>query len=280
MDENLKNKIVQEVMNQLAAYSENDETEPIELESKEIIGIENPHNIEALKVMRSSTPARILIGRAGTRQKTGSLLNFLADHAAAVDAVFTEVSEELLKKHDLFSVQTVVVDKNMYLMKPESGKKLTEESRNIILEKCPKKKKVQLIIVDGLSSTAIENNLDDILPAFTQGLKTEGIEMGVPFFVKYGRVGVEDEIGKMLDCDVVVQLIGERPGLTTAESLSAYIIYRPNDNTVEADRTVISNIHKGGTPPAEAGAHLATVVKTILNHKASGVKLSERLKNQ
>lgn len=275
MDDKLKDKIIKEVISRLDGI-----IEPIQLESKDLIGIDNPHNIEVLKVMKKTTPARILMGRSGTRQKTGSLLNFLADHAAAVDAVFTEVPEEFLSANNLFSVQTIVSDKNMYLMEPEKGKKLTEEAKKTILEKCPKNKQVQLIIADGLSSTAIESNIAEIMPAFLQGLKAEGIEVGVPFFVKYGRVGVEDEIGKLLGCDVIVELVGERPGLTTAESMSAYIIYRPSDQTVEADRTVISNIHRGGTPPLEAGAHLATVVKAILTNKASGVKLSEMLKNQ
>lgn len=251
---------------------------PIELESKTKIQIENPHNMEALKIMRNATPARIAIGRCGARQKTSTLLNFLADHAAAQDAVFMDVSDEFLEKNHLFKTITKVTDKDEYLKRPKIGKKLSEESKKLILEKCEKGKQVQIIIVDGLSSTAIEANVADVVPALIQGLKSEGISVGTPFFIKYGRVGVEDEIGMLLNCDVVVALIGERPGLVTAESMSSYIIYRPSSNTVEADRTVISNIHKGGTPPTEAGAHMATVIKKILDNKVSGVKLSQRLK--
>jgi ethanolamine ammonia-lyase small subunit len=251
---------------------------PVELESKEKIQIEHPHNIEALKIMRNATPARIAVGRCGTRQKTSTLLNFLADHAAAQDAVFMDVNDDFLEKNNLFKTVTVVVDKAEYLKRPELGKKLSEESKKMILEKCESGKQVQIIIVDGLSSTAIEANVADVLPALIQGLKSEGISVGTPFFVKYGRVRVEDEIGMLLNCDVVVELVGERPGLVTAESMSSYMIYRPSSNTVEADRTVISNIHKGGTPPTEAGAHMATVVKKILENKASGIKLSQLIK--
>ncbi|MGV8981819.1 ethanolamine ammonia-lyase subunit EutC [Clostridium sp.] len=254
---------------------ESKESMPVELESKEKIQIENPHNLEALKIMRSSTPARIAVGRCGSRQKTSTLLNFLADHAAAQDAVFMDVSDDFLEKNNLFKTVTVVVDKAEYLKRPELGKRLSEESKKMILEKCESGKQVQIIIVDGLSSTAIEANVSDVLPALIQGLKSEGISVGTPFFVKYGRVRVEDEIGMLLNCDVVVELVGERPGLVTAESMSSYMIYRPSSNTVEADRTVISNIHKGGTPPTEAGAHMATVVKKILENKASGIKLSQ-----
>ena len=252
--------------------------EPLTLVPKDTILVENPHNPEALKMMRKSTPARIAIGKCGTRQKTAPYLNFLADHAAAQDAVFMDVSDEFLQKNNLLKVQTIVKDKDEYLMKPDLGKKLSEESRKVILDKIEKGKQVQIIVVDGLSSTAIESNVSDVLPALIQGLKAENLSVGTPFFVKYGRVGIQDEIGTLLGCDVIVELVGERPGLTTAESMSSYIVYRPGDKTVEADRTVISNIHREGTPPAEAGAHMATLVKKMIDKKASGITLAELLK--
>ena len=254
------------------------QNEPLTLVPKDTILIENPHNPEALKMMRKSTPARIAIGKCGTRQKTAPYLNFLADHAAAQDAVFMDVSDEFLQKNNLLKVQTIVKDKDEYLMKPDLGKKLSEESRKVVLEKIEKGKQVQIIVVDGLSSTAIESNVSDVLPALIQGLKAENLSVGTPFFVKYGRVGIEDEIGMLLGCDVIVELVGERPGLTTAESMSSYMVYRPSEKTVEADRTVISNIHREGTPPAEAGAHMATLVRKMIDNKASGITLTESLK--
>lgn len=252
--------------------------EPLRLVPKDEILIEDPHNPEALKMMRKATPARIAIGKCGTRQKTAPYLNFLADHAAAQDAVFMDVPDEFLQKNNLLKVQTIVKEKDEYLMKPDLGKKLSEESRKVILEKIEKGKQVQIIVVDGLSSTAIESNVQDVLPALIQGLKAENLSVGTPFFVKYGRVGIEDEIGMLLGCDVVVELVGERPGLTTAESMSAYMVYRPSEKTVEADRTVISNIHREGTPPAEAGAHMATLIRKMIDKKASGITLTELLK--
>jgi ethanolamine ammonia-lyase small subunit len=252
--------------------------EPLTLVPKDTILIDNPHNPEALKMMRKATPARIAIGKCGTRQKTAPYLNFLADHAAAQDAVFMDVSDEFLQKNNLLKVQTIVKDKDEYLMKPDLGKKLSEESRKVILDKIEKGTQVQIIVVDGLSSTAIESNISDVLPALIQGLKVENLSVGTPFFVKYGRVGIEDEIGMLLGCDVVVEFVGERPGLTTAESMSSYMVYRPSEKTVEADRTVISNIHREGTPPAEAGAHMATLIKKMIDKKASGITLAELLK--
>jgi len=98
--------------------------------------------------------------------------------------------------------------------------------------------------------------------------------MGKPFFVKYGRVAVMDDIGELLEPTVLVELIGERPGLVTAKSMSAYMCYRPNKDTIESDRTLVSNIHDGGMPAVEAGAHVASIAKKIYDAKASGLKLN------
>ncbi|SCY89157.1 ethanolamine ammonia-lyase subunit EutC [Desulfoluna spongiiphila] len=259
-------------------FSGHDEA-PVTLPPLDEVKVDNPHNMAALEAMRQTTPARILMGRCGARQKTHSFLHFQADHAAAVDAVFLDVSDACLADNGLFGVQTVVRDKDEFLMKPELGKRLSDEARQTILDRCEKGCRVQVIVVDGLSSAAIEANIADTVPALLQGLKAEGISAGTPFFIKYGRVGVMDEVGALLDCDIVVELIGERPGLITAESMSAYMVYKPGEKTVEADRTIVSNIHRGGTPPAEAGAHMASVVKQMLAQKASGVALSEAMKN-
>jgi ethanolamine ammonia-lyase small subunit len=261
-----------------ASFSGAHTEEPVTLPPLDEVNVDNPKNMAALEAMRKATPARILMGRCGARQKTHSFLHFQADHAAAVDAVFLDVSDACLAENGLFGVQTTVKDKDEFLMKPELGKKLNEDAKTTILEKCEKGRQVQIIVVDGLSSTAIEANIADTVPALMQGLKAEGISVGTPFFVKYGRVGVMDEVGALLNCDVVVELIGERPGLITAESMSAYMVHKANEKTVEADRTIISNIHKGGTPPAEAGAHMATVVKQMLAQKASGVALSAAMR--
>lgn len=250
--------------------------EMVTFPSNEEILIPEPINREAVKAMKKTTPARIGIWRAGSRPKTISWLRLLADHAVAQDAVFMDVSEEFLKRMNLMAVQSAAASKEQFLTKPELGRRLSEEAVKVVTEKCEKNIQVQILIVDGLSSSAIEANIPDLLPALLQGLKSAGIKVGAPFFIKYGRVWAQDHVGMLLNADVLVSLIGERPGLGTAESLSAYMIYRPNEKTVEADRTVISNIHKGGIPPAEAGAHLVDVIRQILEAKASGVKLNQK----
>ena len=260
-----------------SAPAANDDEKMVTLVSADEILIDNTANLAALKAMKKTTPARICIGRAGARPKTASWLKLLAVHAVAQDAVFVDVSEDFLKKMNLISVQSAAETKELFLTRPDLGRRLSEEGRKTILEKCAKNVQVQILVVDGLSSTAIEANVGDILPALMQGLKASGITVGTPVFVKHGRVWVQDEVANLVNAEVVISLIGERPGLGTAESLSAYMIYRPNEKTVEADRTVVSNIHRGGIPPAEAGAHLVELLKLILKEKASGVNLNAKL---
>ena len=153
------------------------------------------------------------------------------------------------------------------------GRKLSAEGAATIKEKCKKNPTVQIYVSDGLSSAAVAANVPDLLPAITQGLQSYRIEAGTPFFVKYGRVGVMDEISELTGADVTCVLIGERPGLITAESMSAYIVYKATVGMPEARRTVVSNIHKSGTIPAEAGAHIAEIIKIMLEKKASGTDL-------
>lgn len=142
-----------------------------------------------------------------------------------------------------------------------------------IKEKCKKNPTVQIYVSDGLSSAAVAANIPDLLPAILQGLQNYKIDVGTPFFVKYGRVGVMDEISEITGAEVTCTLIGERPGLITAESMSAYIAYKATVGMPEARRTVVSNIHRNGTIPAEAGAHIADIIKIMLEKKASGTDL-------
>lgn len=236
--------------------------------------VPEPCDHAALEYFKQSTPARIGVWRCGTRPLTRTLLRFRADHATAQDAVFKEISEDVLAGFDLVRVQSAVKDQDEYLTRPDLGKTLPAEELEKIRRECSGKPDVQIIIADGLSSTAVEANLADILPALKQGLSSYNLQTGRDILVKFGRVDIMDAIGQALGAEVVVLLVGERPGLGTSESMSAYMVYKPGPDTVVADHTVVSNIHKGGTPPAEAGAHLATVVKKIYDAKASGVKLT------
>ncbi|MCM3572294.1 ethanolamine ammonia-lyase subunit EutC [Mesobacillus subterraneus] len=239
-------------------------------------GVDHPFDADELMHLKSKTPARIGIGRAGTRPKTSTLLKFRYDHAAAVDAVYGVVNKELLKELDLFTVNTRVEDKDVYIRRPDYGRRLSDEAIQEIQKKCKKSPTVQIIVSDGLSSKAIDENLEDVYLSLQQSLKTLELDTGTPFYIEKGRVAVMDDVGEILSPKVIVLLIGERPGLVSAESMSAYLCYEPRKGTIEADRMVISNIHKGGIPPVEAGAYLGTVIQKILKYEASGVALVQK----
>lgn len=245
----------------------------LEIDLKKQLLVENPEDKEGYLKIKEYTPGRLGVGRAGARYKTETMLRFRADHAAAQGAVFSDVPEEFIKEMGFFSVKTMCKDKDEYLTRPDLGRKLDAENEKIIKENCKKNPTVQIYVSDGLSSTAICANVKDVLPALMQGLEAYGIDAGTPFFVKLGRVPVMDQITEITGADVTCVLIGERPGLVTAESMSAYITYKGRVGMPESRRTVLSNIHKGGTPPVEAGAHVAEIIKKMLEAKTSGVDL-------
>ena len=226
--------------------------------------VKNPENGEEYAELKMNAPCRLGIGKAGARYNTLPQLEFRAAHSAAQDAVFNDVDAEFVEKMGLWTVQTQCDSKDTYLTRPDLGRKLSPEAVETIKAKCKKNPTVQIYVADGLSSAAVAANIGDLLPAIMQGLESYKIDVGTPFFVKYGRV-----TGATVTCT----LIGERPGLITAESMSAYIAYKATVGMPEARRTVVSNIHRAGTIPAEAGAHIAEIIKIMLDKKASGTDL-------
>lgn len=243
------------------------------IETNKVFNVPSPENKDAYLKLKERTPARVGIWRAGPRYRTETLLRFRADHAVAQDAVFNDVSDAFISDIGDFYITTQCKDKDEYLTRPDLGRKFDDEATKLIKEKCQAKPRVQIYVSDGLSSTAVETNAKDALLAISQGLKAYNIEIGTPFFVKYGRVPAMDAVSEALDAEVTVVLIGERPGLATGESMSCYMAYKATVGMPESNRTVISNIHKGGTPAAEAGAHIAEIIKKILDNKASGLDL-------
>ena len=244
-----------------------------ELDLRKLYLTEDPKNGEAFRKMKLKTPARLGSGRAGPRYKTLTMLRFRADHAAAQDAVFSQVPEDYAQKNGLVPVQTRCTDKDMYLTRPDLGRCFDEENQRIIRSAVSGAPKVQIVVGDGLSSAAIGANAMDCLAAIRDGLKARGIEIGKSIFVRYCRVGAGDAVGDVIGCDVVCVLVGERPGLVTDKSMSAYITYKPHTGVSESSRTVVSNIHAQGTPAVEAGAHIAGIIETILTRRVSGVGL-------
>lgn len=233
--------------------------------------VEHPENGEAFCRLKARTPARLGLGRAGPRYKTLTLLRFRADHAAAQDAVFSEIREGFAEENGMVAVQTMCENKEQYLTRPDLGRRFDEENQAILRKELPHAPMVQLVVGDGLSCAAIMENAVDCAAAIGDGLKAQGISLGKTVFVRFCRVGAGDAIGDVTDCELVCVLVGERPGLATDKSMSAYITYRPHTGVSESARTVVSNIHVQGTPAVEAGAHIAELIGEILRKKVSGV---------
>ena len=278
MDEKLVALIVEEVLKQLGAMDGGSEKrcaacEDIASPACKAIPMIKAEDPDALLRMKRKTTARIGVGKAGARLNTQTMLTLRADHAKARDAVFVDVDPKMLQEMGLFPVQTACEDKNTYVTRPDLGRQLSEDAVRTLKEKCVMNPDVQIYAADGLSSTAIQVNLPKILPVLVDSLKAKGLTVGTPFFLRFGRVGSQEHVAETLGAKVVCVLVGERPGLATAESMSAYIAYNAYVGMPESKRTVVSNIHKDGTAAVEAGAYVADVIEMILKQKASGVEL-------
>ncbi len=236
--------------------------------------VTNAKDPNGVRALMASTSARIGVGRAGPRYRTGSLLLFQGDHAVTQDALYRDVDQRLLDEFNLFTVQTKVSNKQEYLLRPDLGRLLNDDAKRTLNEKCQKNVNVQVVVGDGLSAAAVEANLRQMFPVIRQGVQSAGLTFGTPFFVKYARVGIMNDVGEAVEPDVVILLIGERPGLGRAESMSAYMGYKPKYGDTDADRDVVCNIFEnGGTNPLEAGAFVVQIAQKMRQHQASGVKL-------
>ncbi len=248
--------------------------DPTVREERRRIGVQNPANASGLANLAASTSARLAVGRSGPRPRTRAVLLFGADHAVTQDAIFGDVPTALLEQFGLFAVQTRVTSQDEFLLRPDLGRMLSDEAKKVVAERCVTKPQVQIVVGDGLSAAAVTNNLPQIYPVLEQGLKGAGLSVGTPFFVRYCRVGVINDINDIVQADVILLLIGERPGLGVADAMSVYSGWRPTAGKTDAHRDVICMItENGGTNPLEAGAFVVEHVKAVMQHQASGVEL-------
>jgi ethanolamine ammonia-lyase small subunit len=236
-----------------------------------------------IQAVRARTPARILVGRSGPSYRTATQLELRQDHAAALDAVHADLDiardfdRSFVELWQLFEVQTQAADKTQYLMRPDLGRKLNDAARVEIARQCPKGVDLQIVIGDGLSAAAVIAQVPPLLPLIAKGVQEKGWSFGRPFVVRYCRVGVLNDVGELLDPAVVVLLIGERPGLATAVSLSAYMAYRPRPGHSDAQRNLISNIHERGVPVQLAAKRIVALAEKMRSMQASGVSVKEDL---
>ena len=236
---------------------------------------------ERLQKIRARTPARILMGRAGAAYRTNVQLDLREAHAAARDAVRGEMDllsvfgESFVRNWDLFEVQTRATGKDEYLLRPDLGRHFEEGSRLKIQARCSRGSDLQIVIGDGLSVLAVSRQVPALLPLLYAGAESSGWKADCTFAIRYCRVGILNEIGGLLDPRVVVLLIGERPGLATAESLSAYMAYRPREGHSDADRNLISNIHARGATSTHAATRVLNLAAQMMQAGASGHSIKE-----
>jgi ethanolamine ammonia-lyase small subunit len=239
--------------------------------------------LDPVQLALERTPARVLVGRAGPAYRTATALKLREDHAAARDAVQAEVDLltafgwERIAAFRLFTAQTRVTSKAEYLRRPDLGRKLNDASRELVRANCPAGCDLQVVIGDGLSAMAVAAQAPGLLDRLREAASTQGWSFGRPFLVRYCRVGVMNDVGDLLAPSVVVLLIGERPGLATAESLSAYMAYRPRAGHTDAERNLVSNIHASGVTPDDAARRIAALAEQIRRAGRSGIAVKEQL---
>ncbi len=233
------------------------------------------------KDWRSKTPARIFTGSDRSAYETNAWLSLRQDHASAVDAVWRELDlqtdfpPEFVQSRGLFEVQTQAADKREYLLRPDLGRRLSETATATLASRCTPGCDFQIVIGDGLSSAAVAAQVPAILPLLESRAVSLGWSIGQTFVVRHCRVGVLNEIGDLLKPKLVVLLIGERPGLATAESLSAYMAYKPQPGHTDAQRNLISNIHGAGLKPAGAAERILNLAAKMMSSQLSGCLLKE-----
>jgi len=226
--------------------------------------------------LRGLTGARIGLGRCGQGLPTAAMLEFQLAHALARDAVHAPLDVAALQARlegPSLPVRSQASDRADYLRHPDHGRRLTDESRARL---SPAGADVALVIADGLSATAVEAHAPALAAALRRRL--EGLSFAPVVVATQARVALGDEIGHALGTKVVVVLIGERPGLSAADNLSAYVTWAPRVGRADSERNCVSNIRDGGGLPIGLAAEkIAWIVRQAFGLKLTGVGLKERL---
>jgi ethanolamine ammonia-lyase small subunit len=227
------------------------------------------------------TPARVLLGRAGTAYRTGTALRLRADHAAARDALDEPLALDgpalspLVEQAGLFEVRSQAGDLAEHLARPDLGRRLGPGAAEVLRAEVAVGADLQVVVGDGLSARAVHVQVPVLLPLLLDGARERGWSVGRPFAVRHCRVGALNDVGEVLDPVVVVLLVGERPGLATADSLSAYMAFRPRPGTTDADRNLVSNIHAAGVSSADAARRILALAAEMRLQGRSGYLVRE-----
>ena len=237
---------------------------------------------ELVRKIRARTPARIFVER-GAAYSTQTELQLRNAHAGAVDAVWSEFDlqrdfpREFVARWALFQVSSNAVSKSQFLLRPDLGRRLSDGARNLLSHKCQKSPDVQMVVGDGLSGAAVAAQVPSLFTLLQEKMRARGWSLGQSFVVHYCRVGLMNDVGDLLNPRLIILLIGERPGLATAESLSAYMAYAPKSGQTDANRNLISNIHSRGVQIHEAAERITALAAQMMNLRSSGTSVKEDL---
>ncbi|WP_246735892.1 ethanolamine ammonia-lyase subunit EutC [Agrobacterium sp. a22-2] len=231
------------------------------------------------------TDARVSLGRFGSGAPTKALLAFQLDHARAREAVWSTVDEAGLRGElealglTVVSVESMAPDRSSYLRRPDLGRKLSSASVERLAAVPDQAKGCDVVITvgDGLSSSAVDINAVALIKELVVLLRGRGLTLGPLAVARQARVALSDEIGEILGAKMTIALIGERPGLSAADSLGVYITYGPRVGTADSRRNCVSNIREGGLSMEPAAATIAGLVFGMANTGVSGVGLKEAL---
>jgi len=223
--------------------------------------------------LRQFTPARVNLGRTGHSLPTAELLRFQLDHARARDAVQQPLDPASLGRPHVL-LRSAAADRAEYLRRPDLGRRLNDASRAAL---APGDYDAAIVIADGLSAPAVHHHAIPTLEAITELLAAEDWKLGPLTVVLQGRVAIGDEIGGLLRARMVAVLIGERPGLTSPDSLGIYLTWDPRPGRTDAERNCISNVRTDGIGYALAARKLHFLMTGSRARKLSGVALKEDL---
>jgi len=239
--------------------------------------------------LRRLTPARIALGRTGTSIPTGAQLDFQFAHAQARDAVhlpFDHVglSSQLAERgRDSLLLHSAAVDRHSYLQRPDLGRRLSDESAQTLrdyAEAHPGGVDLAVVVADGLSALAVHKHTLPFLTRMEEQTHAEGWSLSPVILVEQGRVAVADEVGQLLGAKMVVILIGERPGLSSPDSLGLYFTYNPKVGLTDAYRNCISNVRLEGLSYGMAAHRLLYLMREACRRQLSGVNLKDEAQIQ
>ena len=239
--------------------------------------------------LRRLTPARIALGRTGTSMPTSAQLDFQLAHAQARDAVHlpfdhAAISSQLDQRaRQSLLLRSAATDRHSYLQRPDLGRKLSDESAQSLREHAqanPGGVDLVIVVADGLSALAVHRHTLPLLERMEEQIQAEGWSVSPVILVEQGRVAVGDEIGELLGAKMVVILIGERPGLSSPDSLGVYFTYNPKVGLTDAYRNCISNVRLEGLSYGMAAHRLLYLMREACRRQLSGVNLKDEAQVQ